>query len=263
MKVQLLLSATTLSILTHQQHLVSARSLRAETTTTTTTEPTQSIEETASRDDGRESRIINGVEATPGEYAFAASLDDGEHFCGGSLIARDVVLTAAHCQGGSYRVAVGRHDWTTNQGQIKQMQREEPHPNYNDRKTDNDFMLVFLNGPVTLNADVNTVRLNPQDSLPADGSSAIAMGWGVTRENGSLSDVLMEVGVNVMSNQECSQSSDGRDTYQGDITENMLCASDRNEDSCQGASGGPLITNAGVQIGVVSWGIGVSDLCCC
>jgi len=124
-------------------------------------------------------------------------------------------------------------------------------------------MLVFLNGPVTLNSDVNTVRLNPQDALPAVGSSAIAMGWGVTRENGSLSDVLMEVGVNVMSNQECSQSSDGRDTYQGDITENMLCASDRNEDSCQGDSGGPLITNNGVQIGVVSWGIGVSNVCCC
>ena len=47
MKVQLLLSATSLSILSQQQHLVSARSLRAETTTT---EPTQSIEETASRD---------------------------------------------------------------------------------------------------------------------------------------------------------------------------------------------------------------------
>ena len=42
-------------------------------------------------------RIIGGTEAGTGEFPYAVSLQDsdGDHFCGGSLIARDVVLSAA------------------------------------------------------------------------------------------------------------------------------------------------------------------------
>ena len=58
--------------------------------------------------------------------------------CGGSLIARNVVLTAAHCRGGSYNVALGRHDLRTNEGQVISMQRDVAFPNYNEESTDGD-----------------------------------------------------------------------------------------------------------------------------
>jgi hypothetical protein len=108
-----------------------------------------------------DTRIIGGTQAGQNEYPFAVSLQDHiGHFCGGSLIARDVVLSAAHCQGGPYDCVMGRHNLQGSQGQEIAMSRELPHPNYNDRTTDNDFMLIFLKSPATLNNDVKLVKPN-------------------------------------------------------------------------------------------------------
>lgn len=54
-------------------------------------------------------RIIGGTVSQPNKYSFAVSLEErGSHFCGGSLIARNVILTAAHCNGGTYDITLGR-----------------------------------------------------------------------------------------------------------------------------------------------------------
>ena len=45
-------------------------------------------------------RIINGVEAQEDRYSYMVSLKDNQgHFCGASLVAQDLVLSAAHCAG--------------------------------------------------------------------------------------------------------------------------------------------------------------------
>jgi len=208
-------------------------------------------------------RIINGDEALRGKYTFAVSLQDNiGHFCGGSLIARDYVLSAGHCQGGRYDVIVGRHDLKKRDGQAIGVDKEIVHPKYNSRTTDNDYMLLRLRSPADNQYDV--IAPNSSGSKPSVGSSVDVMGWGDIdiRDNvNKLSDVLMTVDVNVMSNRDCDDSEgyiDGsKDDYNGQITSNMLCANDvaNREDSCQGDSGGPLVQGDSL-VGVVSWGVG-------
>ena len=191
------------------------------------------------------------------------------------MIAKDVILTAAHCQGGTYNIMIGRHDIENdNDGWIKGKKTELPHPSYDDESTDNDFMLVFLDSAITGN-NFDLVKLNKDSSEPRVGDRVTVMGWGDTdiRESVSeLSDELKHVNVNVICNSECDESEgtvDGYyDNYFDQITSNMLCAIKEGggEDSCQGDSGGPLVikgdnanTSQDIQVGVVSWGVGCAS----
>ncbi len=211
-------------------------------------------------------RIIGGDKAVEDRYAYAVSLFDSYgHFCGGSLIAEDVVLSAAHCdsQGrGNYNAVAGRHAHADNDGQEFSVKTAIPHPNYDDVTTDNDFMLIFLNESATSN---EFVRLNTDDATPEIGAAVTVMGWGDIdpTDEQVLSSELMEVDVNVITNEECEKSGGDFGSYEEQITSNMLCAREEGggEDSCQGDSGGPLVikgtdSSEDVQVGVVSWGIG-------
>jgi hypothetical protein len=118
-----------------------------------------------------------------------------------------------------------------------------PHEGYDDIATDNDFMLIFLATSVDLmEGQVGLVRLNNDPILPAAADIVAVMGWGVVdTETGKLSDALMEVDVDVITNKDCETSSDGTDNYTDQITDNMLGAMDMGEDLCQGYSRGPLV----------------------
>ncbi|KAL7493437.1 hypothetical protein ACHAWT_002557 [Skeletonema menzelii] len=218
--------------------------------------------------DLRHHKIIGGSEATEDRYSYTVSLNDKwGHFCGGSMIAPDVVLSAAHCQGGQYEITVGRHGLEDGDGESIEVATEIPHPNYDDATTDNDFMLLILKDSVTV--DVKMVQVNSDINVPEVGAAVQVMGWGDTdiTEEVEMPIYLQEVEVNVVSNEECNASDGPYGTYEesGGITDNMLCAREEGggEDSCQGDSGGPLVIKGAdpngaddVQVGVVSWGYG-------
>jgi len=108
------------------------------------------------------------------------------------------------------------------------------HPNYNSGTTSNDFMVLVLSRETT--ANVVPVKINSSSSSPRDSDSVVVMGWGLTNENSSnLSNKLMEVTVDVVSDSDCRQA------YGSEfIASTMLCAASPSKDSCQGDSGGPL-----------------------
>lgn len=215
-------------------------------------------------------RIIGGNEAQQGRYGYHVSLQDYiGHFCGGTLISRDVVLTAAHCAGGSYEVVINRHDLDqSGSGQVIKMKREIKSPKYNAYTTDSDFNLVLLEEPVDMTG-LRLVTLNSDKNYPPVGQRVTVMGYGDTNISLSQSDLsskLMEVEVRVISNNECDASSGTiggyTDNYNDQITDNMICAKEDDQDACQGDSGGPLIVangNEDKQVGVVSWGIGCAS----
>lgn len=227
-------------------------------------------------------RIIGGDEAIEDRYPYAVSLQDSiGHFCGGSLIAKDVVLSAAHCSqnGRGYNAVIGRHNLLTDtDGYDVAVKAEISHPSYDSTTTNNDFMILILNQAV--GDEVDLVKVS-RDIIPVD-TLVTVMGWGDTDPSDSISTPspkLIETEVKVISKSVCEQSSGtiggteimpgwlfgGYQTnYQNKISENMVCAKDYGEDSCQGDSGGPLVIrqNLGddVQVGVVSWGIGCAHV---
>ena len=211
-------------------------------------------------------RIMGGEAAPADGYPFIASISvrnsnprDG-HFCGGSFIAADWVLTAAHCvkpeQAANIQVYGGSNQLSSG-GRVSSVDRIIVHENYNTVTQENDLALLHLTQRAA-NATVRPLPAAEADRLAAAGGAATAVGWGYTAENGNVQDVLRRVGLEIVSNEACNAPS----AYAGGITSGMLCAGFRagGKDSCQGDSGGPLVVSDGsggfYQAGVVSWGEG-------
>ena len=205
--------------------------------------------------------IVGGWEVDPAcpdcKYDFMVSLQSnswGGHFCGGSLVREDWVITAAHCVDGgvpNLHVKIGLHNVNGTTGAItRNVDDIIVHPQYNDNSLNNDYALLHLSSPVTNFEPIQLITENQNDDEPV---MATTMGWGATSSGGWGSIILVEVDVPI--DESCGNI--GNQT-----TNNMVCAGDSNggEDSCQGDSGGPLIMTNGdgeyELIGIVSWGYG-------
>jgi uncharacterized protein YkwD len=209
--------------------------------------------------------IIGGEEAVPGAWPWMAALL-GEQLCGGSLIAPEWVLTAAHCFNGTdpaqFEVVLGRHALSSNEGQVHQVAQIILHPDYDPNTDDSDIALIRLATPSTQTV---VPLVSPATAhLANPGVNATVTGWGNMDPDGgqNFPDALQQVTVPIVSNETCNSPQ----SYNGAITDNMLCAgfATGGFDSCQGDSGGPLVvSNPGgpgwAQAGVVSFGNGCAQ----
>jgi trypsin len=222
-------------------------------------------------------RIVGGTVAADRAYPWIVALVDntGDQFCGGTLISKNKVLTAAHCSfsGDSHtpdpvstvRVRVGTNQRGSG-GQVFRVASQAIHPKYNHTTLDYDVAIWTLktstSNPLTLSDNVNIVKLPEAcDDLACltggayPGTTVLTAGWGATADGADdSSDELLEISIPVVSNAEC------RTAYSPEeITDRMLCAGVVGKDSCQGDSGGPLFAylaeaRTGLQTGIISWG---------
>lgn len=223
--------------------------------------------------------IVGGGLAEPGEWPWQVALlykANNIQFCGGSLIAPDLVLTAAHClqRGSTERVAdrisvwVGAHDLTElEQGQIIDISYAALHTNYDPYTLDYDIALLRLAEPAQLSATVQLVQLatRADEDRYRPGTVAAVTGWGSLASGGQYPDILHEVSVGIVDQNSCNTAYSTLFDIPDYITDRMICAGfpEGGKDSCQGDSGGPLVVPDGMggwlQVGIVSWGSAPED----
>ncbi|KAL4647313.1 transmembrane protease serine 13-like [Arapaima gigas] len=213
-------------------------------------------------------RIIGGTPAQLGQWPWQVSLHYlGSHTCGGSLVAPDFIVTAAHCFPRSSSGYSDPNNWQVYGGAVSQNNLPQPYyvsmiiinQNYNSDTNDQDIALLKLTSPVTFSRNFQPVCLPAFNQMFTPGTQCWTSGFGTTAEGvEQISVIMMQVAVNIISSQVCNTNA----VYGGRITSSMLCAGDLNggKDSCQGDSGGPLVCRGSDQrwylAGVTSWGIG-------
>ncbi|XP_066292261.1 chymotrypsinogen A-like isoform X1 [Branchiostoma lanceolatum] len=219
-------------------------------------------------------RIVGGNDARPGSWPWQVSIrswvSGKNHFCGGTLVDKQWVVTAAHCvdNGRKPYLTFGEFDRYHYDNTEKTIFTEEIfiHPGYNNSLLTNDVAVLKLTSPVTYTAYVYPICL-PDASMEAEvGTVCTVTGWGSHREGGTTANRLLQANIPIVDSTDCSEKY-ARLTQQGKGVhaihpESMVCAGypEGGVDSCQGDSGGPLVckssTGAHWLQGVVSWGYG-------
>ena len=237
-------------------------------------------------------KIVNGISVVGGNAGYPFQTQLGWGYCGGELIAPDVVLTAAHCVDGGGPSTVDI--WNGSEMQARSVESDIMHPDYDSGTTENDLALIKLSDPALAVEEVDNgdgtywelvssynwvdfppiIRLQRYQSPSGctsfteeeeeDITTLLVIGHGTTSSGGDLAGELLEADVHYVLNEVC----DAQYFSNGWITNDMMCASDitENQDACQGDSGGPLFTRlpvAGEQlftlVGVTSWGFGCAE----
>ncbi|KAM3851556.1 plasminogen [Vipera latastei] len=208
-------------------------------------------------------RVVGGCVSNPHSWPWQISLRvrrTNLHFCGGTLIHPQWVLTATHCLDRSpfaeyYKVSLGLHTEAASEPSAQHRDVEkifkEPHRA--------DIALLKLSSPVTITNEVIPVCLPSANVVVAGGSECYVTGWGETKGTGG-EGFLKETGFPVIENKVCNRP----EFLNNRVRNHELCAGniDGIADSCQGDSGGPLVCEEQgryVLHGVTSWGLGCAQ----
>ncbi|XP_062827045.1 transmembrane protease serine 12 isoform X1 [Anolis carolinensis] len=217
-------------------------------------------------------RIIGGRSAQAGAWPWQVSIQIYQkgvgylHLCGGTLINKDYVLSAAHCtlkslDPGKWRAVFGLHQlyMQTNYTIYRQVEFIWIHDDFNKKTYENDIALFKLKKSIKYNEYVQPICLFNSSRPLTDEIPCYISGWGLKKENGSASYILREAQVKLIPLEICNSLG----WYMGSVSKNNICAGSESGhvDSCQGDSGGPLMCYLKNEdkyylIGITSYGYG-------
>jgi trypsin len=222
---------------------------------------------------------VGGSPVTIPQYESFGKLDlAGSGLCGATLIYEDIMLSAAHCDGAftDYKffafhppvVRIGAKRFDGNDAiDTVEIAAILPHPDYRSAEK-GDIMLIKLKRPST----APIAKWNDDSSVPEDGETLMAIGFGQIAANKGLPDNLLQTDVQVYGYEKCRAKHEEaedecrrtlfppnlcrRDDSVSDFAdENFICTGtlEGGKSTCSGDSGGPLFDRNGTIVGVTSW----------
>ncbi|CAF0704354.1 unnamed protein product [Brachionus calyciflorus] len=257
-------------------------------------------------------RVVGGVEALPNSWPSAAMLIttyktdykfkkksiviEASFLCGGTLINRKTVLTAAHCilkdfeyeykdeilqikvvpnkyyptYESMYKVFLGVHNRTKiladslTQLNFYSVEKIVMHEDFQDQSVLNDITILKLSKLVKLDDNIQIACLPDKKwsiDFPIPKTPAWILGWGTIKENGPSPSTLRNARVTVYHSTTCNRVL----KYDQKNWESLICAGDisGSKDTCQGDSGGSIFVKENVNnktkfisAGIVSAGEG-------
>ncbi|GFY62964.1 testisin [Trichonephila inaurata madagascariensis] len=192
----------------------------------------------------RHARIVGGSDAYLGEFPWAVSVRLlTTHFCGGVIISKTWVLTAAHCvkrySARYFRVRQGAHV-ITKDGFLPQVDihvaEVSIHPKFGmPRRYSNDLALLRLKKPFTFDTFTQPICL-PDPDQDYEGRNGTVVGWGWMNEiEKRNAEKLQKVRVPVLNNSLCEKWY--REVHNGyvRIYDYQICAGykEGGKDACQ------------------------------
>jgi len=215
--------------------------------------------------------VVGGSNAIRGSLPWQVSIQQSYyfHFCGGTIIGKRWILTAAHCfTRGSRGVTIvaGEHKLHRSEGSEQEIQviQHIIHPQYGYKNQQNDIALLKLAQEIHFDRYTQPACLPKLAHENVDyqaGNDVIISGWGSTSAAYATRDApstLQVAHVPLIADSTCKK----RENYGSMISDSMICAGKIGQggvDSCQGDSGGPMVKELDGKytvLGVVSWGYG-------
>nr|XP_060634280.1 hepatocyte growth factor isoform X2 [Anolis sagrei ordinatus] len=207
----------------------------------------------------KQPRVVNGIPTQPDKGWMVSLKDRGRHFCGGSLVQDNWILTAKQCfpsryNLNDYQAWLGIHN-------VERAHEEEHKQVLNISQLvygpqGSDLVLLKLSRPAVISEAVATIRLPITGCTIPEGTTCTVYGWGHTGR-ATFDGRLQEANMIIVGNERCNQDLGGNVV----VKESEMCARAESIGSgtCERDYGGPLVCEQNrikIVVGVIIPGRG-------
>ncbi|KAK4873168.1 hypothetical protein RN001_015197 [Aquatica leii] len=191
-----------------------------------------------------EDKIVGGTLASQGQFPYQVSQRRNKrHYCGGSIIDTNTILTAAHCVDGkdstTLNIVVGSNKLNES-GVWYFVSLYTMHPDWNPVLATNDLAVIKVTTPIQFSTYIQPIVVD--NSFVPGGPQCVLSGWGLTRYPSlTTPNDLMYFTGKVVDLNRCKESLPSR---KYPVLESNICSLAKyGIGACMGDSGGPLVAD--------------------